>query len=73
MPWVLHMTWQITLGSLHLIIHFNAHLNEELQEMGKYIIFSKYFKTSFFFFPPSLPFSDRLNVIIPIQHLDGKH
>lgn len=50
MPWVLHMTWQITLGSLHLIIHSNAHLGEEVQEMGKkifYIIFNEYFKTSF--------------------------
>lgn len=48
MPWVLHTTWQITLGSLHLIIHFNAHLNEEVQEIEKYIIFSKCFVIKFF-------------------------
>lgn len=46
MPWVLHMTWQITLGSLHLIIHFDAHLNEEVQEMGhSFTLALKYFKS----------------------------
>lgn len=50
MPWVLRMTWQITLGSLHLIIHFNGHFSEERREIRSY-------------FSPSSSFSDIVNVI----------
>lgn len=50
MPWVLRMTWQITLGSLHLIIHFNGHFSEERREIRSY-------------FSPFSSFSDIVNVI----------
>lgn len=42
-----HTTWQITLGSLHLIIHFNARLIEEAEAMEKCIILSSCFVTFF--------------------------
>lgn len=50
-PWASHTTWQITLGSLHLIIHFNAHLVEEAEEMEKCILLSHCFVT---FFPTQI-------------------
>lgn len=71
MPWAPHTTWQITLGSLHLIIHFNAHLVEEAEEMEKCILLSQCFVT---FFPTQIPrFKYTEGGICPLRYLDDKN
>lgn len=68
-PWAPRTTWQITLGSLHLIIHFIAHLVEEAEEMEKRILVSQCFVTFSLTWIPRFKYTE--GGLIPLCYLDG--
>lgn len=70
-PWVLRATWQITPGSLHLIIHISARLGEEVHETKYVIICQRCSHPIFFLIPSFPPCSNDLNVIY-IRHVDRR-